>query len=546
MTGPVAGAVTWPETSARYPSMSNPVTDPRGRPRVRWHDLLAGLDRAGYQVVRTGDPDLEITAITHDSRQATPGTCFACIPGAVTDGHDHAAEAVARGAVALLVERPLPLDVAQIEVPGVRAALGPVAATLFGHPSAGMRVLGVTGTNGKTTTTSLLEQIARHDEDGSGDRVGVVGTVGARVAGESIASATSGAHTTPEASDLQALLAHMRDVGATTVAMEVSSHALHQHRVDGVQFAAVCFTNLSHEHLDYHGSLDAYFEAKASLFTRARTPAAAVNVDDARGVELAARAARDGLDVWTYSVGATASGVGASDIGASDIGASDVVFGAHSTRATIVDRRSGADAVVELPLVGSFNLANALGAAATARAAGFSFASVVAGLGEPLVVPGRMERIDAGQPFAVLVDYAHTPDALSRVLAAVRPLTGADGKVICVFGCGGDRDPGKRPLMGEAVAAGADVAVLTSDNPRSEDPQAIADAVLPGLAGAPVVRVELDRRSALAGALADAAPGDVVVIAGKGHETGQTANGHTVPFDDRVVAREELGALGWS
>jgi UDP-N-acetylmuramoyl-L-alanyl-D-glutamate--2,6-diaminopimelate ligase len=318
--------------------------------------------------------------------------------------------------------------------------------------------------------------------------------------------------------------------------MEVSSHALHQHRVDGVQFAAVCFTNLSREHLDYHGSLDAYFEVKASLFTRARSPAAAVNVDDPRGVELRGRATDDGLDVWTYAV----------DDPTADVGATAVTFGPTATRAAIVDRRSAVEAVVELPLVGSFNLANALGAAATARAAGIPFDAVVVGLGDPVVVPGRVERIDAGQPFAVLVDYAHTPDALARVLSAARPLARPGGRVLCVFGCGGDRDPGKRPLMGAAVAEGADVAVLTSDNPRSEDPQAIADAVLPGLSGARTVRVELDRRAAIADALDDAEPGDVVVIAGKGHETGQTAHDITVPFDDRVVAREELGALGWS
>ena len=520
-------AVTWPPTGARYPD-ADPVTDPRDRPRVRWHDLLAGLDRADARPVGDADSDPEVVAITHDSRHVVPGACFACIPGANTDGHDHAPEAVARGAVALLVERPLPLPVVQAQVASVRAALGPVAATLFDHPSAAMRVLGVTGTNGKTTTTYLLEAIARR----AGDRVGVVGTVGARVAGETIDTG----HTTPEASDLQALLARMRDAGAGTVAMEVSSHALHQHRVDGVRFAAVCFTNLSHEHLDYHGSLDAYYEAKAMLFTRARTPTAAVNLDDARGVELGARARRDGIDVWTYAIHDASA----------DLGASNVVLGARATRATIVDRRSGTDAVVELPLVGSFNLANALAAAATSRAAGFGIDAVVTGLGDPVVVPGRLERVDAGQPFAVLVDYAHTPDALGRVLAAARPLAGAGGRVVCVFGCGGDRDAAKRPLMGEAVAAGADVAVLTSDNPRSEDPQAIVDAVLPGLAGASQVRVELDRRAAIAGALADAGSADVVVIAGKGHETGQTAHGRTVPFDDRVVAREELGALGWS
>jgi UDP-N-acetylmuramoyl-L-alanyl-D-glutamate--2,6-diaminopimelate ligase len=495
--------------------------------------LLAGLDRADARPGEAvADPDPEVVAITHDSRRVVPGACFACIPGAVTDGHDHAPEAVARGAVALLVERPLPLAVPQAQVASVRAALGPVAATFYGHPSAAMRVLGVTGTNGKTTTTHLLEAIARR----AGDRAGVVGTVGARVAGEEITGAATGAHTTPEANDLQALLAQMRDAGAGTVAMEVSSHALHQHRVDGVQFAAVCFTNLSHEHLDYHDSLDEYFAAKATLFSPTRTRAGAVNVDDPRGVELVARATADGIDVWTFAV----------DDARADVGATDVDFGVRGTRATILDRRHGAHAPVELPLVGAFNVANALAAAATALAGGFDFDAVVGGLGDPVVVPGRFERVDAGQPYAVLVDYAHTPDALARVLAAARPLAGRAGRVLCVFGCGGDRDPGKRPLMGQAVARGADVAVLTSDNPRSEDPQAIADAVLPGLADARAVRVELDRRAAIAGALADARDGDVVVIAGKGHETGQTAQGRTLPFDDRVVAREELEALGWS
>jgi UDP-N-acetylmuramoyl-L-alanyl-D-glutamate--2,6-diaminopimelate ligase len=527
----VTGAVTWPPTGARYPD-ADPVTDPRDSPRVRWHDLLAGLDHAEVRPVGAPDPDPEIAAISHDSRRVEAGACFACIPGAVTDGHDHAPEAVARGALALLVERPLPLPVAQAQVSSVRAALGPMAARLFGHPSAAMRTLGVTGTNGKTTTTYLLEAIARR----AGERVGVVGTVGARIAGETVTDPVGGAHTTPEASELQALLALMRDAGAQTVAIEVSSHALHQHRVEGVHFAAVCFTNLSREHLDYHGSLDAYFEAKALLFARTRTPAGAVNLDDAHGASLVARARREGLDVWTYAV----------DDAAADLGVIDVELGARATRATIVDRRRVTARIVDLPLVGAFNVANALAAAATARAAGFDLDAVAAGLTEPVVVPGRLERVDAGQPFAVLVDYAHTPDALGRVLAATRPLAGNGGRVLCVFGCGGDRDPGKRPLMGAAVAAGADVAVLTSDNPRSEDPQAIADAVLPGLADAREVRVELDRRTAIAGALAAAAPGDVVVIAGKGHETGQTADGRTVPFDDRVVARQELESLGWS
>jgi len=265
-----------------------------------------------------------------------------------------------------------------------------------------------------------------------------------------------------------------------------------------------------------------------------------VNVDDARGDDLVARARAAGLDTWTYAVDAA--------VAVADVTASEPRYDGDGTRFTLIDGRADESADVHLGLIGSFNLANALAAATTARAAGFELGAVAAGLSEPLVVPGRFERVDAGQPFPVLVDYAHTPDALGRVLAAARPLTHTGGRVICVFGCGGDRDATKRPLMGRAVAIGADLAVLTSDNPRSEDPQAIADAVRPGLADGPAAfRVELDRRAAIAGALADAHAGDVVVVAGKGHETGQTFADHRmVPFDDRAVAREELGALGWN
>ena len=525
MTPPIAIG-----TAGRYAD-AGPVTEPRGRARVRWHDLFAGLDA----VELSGDPDVEVTAITHDSRGITPGACFACIPGAVTDGHEHAADALAAGAVALLVERPLPFAVAQARVPSVRAVLGPVAATFFGRPSAAMRTLGVTGTNGKTTTTYLLESIARS----AGDRVGVIGTVGARLSSAGgVVETLSTRHTTPEANELQALLAHMRDAGVATVAMEVSSHALDQRRIDGTRFAVVCFTNLSHDHLDYHGSLDAYFESKARLFDPARAAAAAVNIDDARGTELAGRARDTELDLWTYAVDAVDA----------DVSATAVEYAADGTRFTLVDRRGATRADVALGLVGTFNLANALAAATTARAAGFSLEQVATGLAEPVVVPGRFERVDAGQPFPVLVDYAHTPDALGRVLAAARPLAGTGGRVICVFGCGGDRDVAKRPLMGRAVARGADVAVLTSDNPRSEDPQAIADAVRPGLLDGPAaVRVELDRRAAIAYALGEAGVDDVVIVAGKGHETGQTfTRDRTIPFDDRVVAREVLGALGWT
>jgi UDP-N-acetylmuramoyl-L-alanyl-D-glutamate--2,6-diaminopimelate ligase len=518
------------------------VVEPRGRARVRWHDLVDGLDGAEL----SGDPSVEVTGLTHDSRRVTPGACFACIPGATADGHAFASAAVAAGAVALLTERPLglgpSLGVAEARVPSVRIALGPLAARLHGHPSAAMCCLGVTGTNGKTTTTFLLVAIA----DAAGERTAVIGTVGARLGAEVVVpDAVAAAHTTPEADDLQALLAHMRDAGARVVAMEVSSHAIDQHRVDGTTFAAVCFTNLTHEHLDYHGTLDAYFAAKAALFDTRFTPAAAVNVDDEHGRLLAARLVeprpteRGTPDVCTFGTAPDAM-----------VRATDVRLGPAGNSFVLTDTRTGATAPVASPLVGVFNVSNALGAAATALLAGFAFDTVVAGLVAPVVVPGRMERVDAGQPFGVLVDYAHTPDALARALDAARTAARAvapDARVVVVFGCGGDRDRAKRPLMGAAAGEGAEVVVLTTDNPRSEDPQAIADAAVEGLrATTAEVVVELDRRAAIATALRAARPGDIVVIAGKGHESGQTAAGETRPFDDRLVAREELGSLGWA
>jgi len=314
--------------------------------------------------------------------------------------------------------------------------------------------------------------------------------------------------------------------------MEVSSHALDQHRVDGTHFAAVAFTNLSRDHLDYHGSFEAYLDAKARLFEGAFSGRAAVGVDDDAGLAIAARARATGVTVATFSVGHPA-----------DVSARDIVFRAGGTRFTLVDARDGTEQEVDTSLVGRFNVANVLAAYTTATLAGFSAADAVRGAGAPLVVPGRMERVDGGQPFTVVVDYAHTPDALAAVLGASRDLAEPGGRVIVVYGCGGDRDRGKRPLMGEIAARAADRAFLTSDNPRSEDPAAIAREVLAGVpadAVAPVV--ELDRRAAIEAALDDATPGDVVVIAGKGHETGQTAGGETVPFDDRVVARQALEA----
>jgi UDP-N-acetylmuramoyl-L-alanyl-D-glutamate--2,6-diaminopimelate ligase len=489
---------------------------------VRLHELLDVADLLEL----TGDSQVEVSDIVHDSRRATRGALFCAIRGATSDGHDHAAAAVARGAAALLVDRMVPVDVTQARVPRVRAALGPVAARFYGDPSVAMRVLGVTGTNGKTTTTYLLEAIAR----AAGEKVGVIGTTGARVDGvpEPVGL------TTPEAPQLQELLARMHRGGVGTVAMEVSSHALSYERVDGTRFAAVCFTNLSQDHLDEHGTLTDYFDAKARLFSRAFTDVAAISLDDEWGAELATRAQRAGLEVLTFGLDPSASAR-----------ASVLAFDGDGTTIRLELDVDGVAETVRVPLVGRFNVQNGLAAAATARAAGFPLDAVVTGLQAPIVVPGRMEPVDGGQPFTVLVDYAHTPSAIERLVEESRRLAGSN-RVVLVFGCGGDRDPSKRAGMG-AAAAGADRVVLTSDNPRSEAPRAIAAAAEVGLRerDADYV-VELDRREAIRAALSGAGDNDVVVIAGKGHETGQEIAGAVTPFDDRVVAREELEAVAWT
>jgi UDP-N-acetylmuramoyl-L-alanyl-D-glutamate--2,6-diaminopimelate ligase len=337
---------------------------------------------------------------------------------------------------------------------------------------------------------------------------------------------------------LQAALAAMRDDGVATVAMEVSSHALDQHRVDATSFAATCFTNLSLDHLDYHGSLGAYFAAKARLFTPDFTRRAAIHAGDEHGVALARRAADLGLDVARFAIDDLEH-----EVPEYEVTARNVVLMPTETSFDLV--ACGREPVpVRTALVGSFNVVNALGAAATASLAGFDLDAVVAGLERPIVVPGRMERVDAGQDFTVLVDYAHTPDALQHALGAARELAGADARVIVVFGCGGDRDRAKRPLMGEIAARLADRTYVTTDNSRSEDPDAIVEEIVAGVPngghpGGEVVTV-LDRRAAIGAAIAAARSGDVVIVAGKGHETGQTAHGETIPFDDRVAARAEL------
>ena len=492
---------------------------------MQLHDLLENLD--GIDVVELrGDPAVDVRAIAHDSRHVDEGALFCCIPGQTTDGHEYAARAERAGASAFLVEHFVDVAGPQVRVASVRAAIGPIASRLLGHPSLAMTVLGVTGTNGKTTTCYFLESIAV----AAGRSAGVIGTVETRYAN----SSERLRHTTPEAPELQALLARMRVAAVETVAMEVSSHALDQHRVDGTRFAVACFTNLSQDHLDYHGTLDAYIAAKSRLFTPAFTDRAAVNVATLIGRSIAATASDLGLEVTTFVIDDV-------DAPEADLRARDVVLAARSTCFQLEDGRSGRSLPVTLSLPGRFNVENALAAAATARLAGDDLDTIVAGLSAPLVVPGRMERIDNERGLEVLVDYAHTPEALAQALAAARSIAAPEGRVIVVFGCGGDRDREKRPKMGAATRA-ADLAVLTSDNPRSEDAAAIAADVVAGVAD-PRLVVQLDRRAAIRDALAIARPGDVVLIAGKGHEQGQITAGVTVPFDDRAVAREELAAL---
>ncbi len=501
------------------------------------HDLLAdlaGFDGAGVLDIRIG-PDasidlsgvasVDVRSVVHDSRAAGPGSLFCCIRGEVTDGHRYAADAVAAGAVALLVEEWLPLAVPQARVGSVRNVLGPLAARFQGEPSFAMRTLGVTGTNGKTTTTYLLEAIAR----AAGDTTGVIGTVGARIGDDELPNP----HTTPEATDLQVMLAAMRDSGVGTVAMEVSSHALDQHRVDATHFAATCFTNLTHDHLDYHGTIEAYFESKARLFSPVFTNRVAVNVGDPHGEELAQRAAGREVVVTRYAVDDDGADVSARRVELRPDGAS---FDLVACRARPVPVRTS--------LVGAFNVVNALAAATTALLAGFELDAIVAGLGAATLVPGRMERVDAGQEFTVFVDYAHTPDALDAAITAARVAAGTDGRVVVVFGCGGDRDRAKRPRMGEIAARAADVVFVTSDNPRGEDPASIVDDILAGVPRGRRAERVLDRRAAIRDAVAAARPGDVVLVAGKGHEPGQIIGDRVEPFDDRTVTREAIEGAG--
>ena len=435
-----------------------------------------------------GNGALEIRELAYDAREVPRDSLFFCVPGAKADGHDFAADAVQRGAAALVVEHTLELDTPQLVVPSVRAAMPRAAVEFFGDPTARLPVAAITGTNGKTTTAYLLWSILA----AAGEQPGLLTNVERRVGIEVREVVLN----TPESIDLQRLFSEMLEQGNRACVMEATSMASAKGRLEGTRFAVLVFTNLTQDHLDFHGTMEEYFESKRRLFTQAAR--AVVNVGDEYGERLAAE-----------------------------------------LPAVITFRPEEGLGGLNLKLPGRFNVENALAAATAARALGIGEESIKQGIEAVDRVPGRFDRVDEGQPFAVFVDYAHTPGALETALETAREL-GRGGRVICVFGAGGDRDRAKRPLMGQVVAELADISFVTSDNPRSEDPAAIAAEVVDGLA----LEVELDRRRAIERALEAARPGDVVVIAGKGHEQGQEIGGRKLPFDDRQVAREALRHLG--
>ena len=496
---------------------------------VALSSLLASVD------VRLLDPShggVVVTGVTHDSRSVRAGDLYAALSGFNTHGAQFVDQACDAAAAAILtdkdgVERAQSTGLPILVTPDPRLILGLLAAEIYGHPSRDLIVVGITGTNGKTTTSYLLDAALRS----AGMTTGVIGTVGTRIGDEVIPTV----RTTPESTDVHALLAVMREQGVQAVSMEVSSHALRQGRVDGVRFAAVGFTNLSEDHLDFHDDMNDYFEAKASLFIGDRAPIAAICTDDDWGVLLAERSARAGLSVTTFGLNSSA-----------DVHAQDIITDAGGSTFSAVDA-TGTLTSVDVHLPGSFNVANALGALSLAQCVGVDPVTASRGISACGGVPGRMERVldpDGERGLIAFVDYAHTPDAVDRAIAAARE--GTAGRIIVVLGAGGDRDRAKRPHMGEAAAHGADVVIVTDDNPRSEVPADIREAVLSG-----VRRFEAatsfdiaDRRQAIEYAVGIAHSGDVVLVLGKGHEQGQEANGMVTAFDDRIVVAESLRTSG--
>ena len=476
---------------------------------------LEALIRALAPSEVTGARPVAIGDLAYDTRNVSAAALFFCVSGARVDGHDLAWEAIENGAAALVVERVLDVDVPQLVVEDVRAAMAVAADVFFGEPTRELEIVGVTGTNGKSTTAFLLHSML----EAAGRRPGLVGTVSWIVGGEERAAP----FTTPEAIELQRLFREMVDSGDRSAAIEASSHGAAFRRLDRVRFDALVFTNLSQDHLDLHGTMEEYFQAKRRLFTGPQPPPAAVNLGDEWGQRLAAELAashraplvtfglEEGAEMWADCLELTVEG----------------------------SRFQAGGMTFETSLRGTFNVENVLGAVSAGLLLDLDEESIQEGVARVSQVPGRFEAIAAGQPFAALVDYAHTPDSLETVLRAARDL--GEGRVIVVFGAGGDRDRGKRALMGKVAVECADVAIVTSDNPRSEDPLAIIQDVLQG-AGTDV-EIDLDRRSAIHRAVGLAEPGDVVVVAGKGHEQGQEIAGSVQPFDDRVVVREALAEL---
>lgn len=515
----------------------SPTTPPGAREpfgegrRVKLADVAAEIPGASL----SGDAGVLITGVRHDSREVRPGDLFVARAGGRTHGERFVADAIARGAVAVLVESGASAatpGVARIEAPDVPRALALASAAFWGHPTFALDVVGITGTNGKTTSTYLC----RAAIDACGGRTGIVGTLGYSLGTDLVLPAT---HTSPEADVLAEVSARMLALGATHLAMEVSSIALAAARVDAVRFRVAALTNLTQDHLDYHGSMEAYGAAKARLFFDLGPGSAALNVDDAFGRELASKLAAHGdkpaLPLARFSAD---PGAARSD---ADVAPTHLVTGPFGIHMDV--RTPGGDVSIRSPLLGAHNVSNLLTALSIAFLLDLDVAKAAAALSVPIGVPGRLERCDSPDldDVVVLVDYAHTPDALARVLASVRPMT--KGKLTCVFGCGGDRDPTKRPLMGEAAGRGADFCIVTNDNPRSEAPRAIADAIVPGLrASGARFDIELDRSWAIERAVLEAAPGDVVVIAGKGHEPYQILGDKTVAFDDREEAHRALDA----
>ena len=508
--------------------------------------LIDNLIRDLPQSVVEGDRTLAVTGITHDSRAIKEGDVFVCLKGERFDGHTFAEQALLKGAVALVVNRnglkevgiTLPQNSVVITVPDTRKALPYLASTLYGNPSQSMVVVGVTGTNGKTTVTQMIAAIMRS----AGYRVGTIGTLGADLDGDPIPSD----HTTPEADHLQRLMAEMQERGATAVVMEVSSHALAQYRTDGVAFNAGVFTNLTRDHLDYHQTFEAYFDAKSRLFTEypVKFPRrdgamfiSVINVNQWEGRDLVTLARGD---IITYSTSRTPA----------VLAADEIALTPESVRFTLV-YDSGVEQYrlpIQLPIGGAFQVANALAAIGATLRIGVKRDVIQSGLAQMNRVPGRFEAVPTeGRGFQVIVDYAHTPDGLENLLKSAQELK--PSRIIVVFGCGGDRDRVKRPMMGNLAGRMADIAIATSDNPRTEDPHAILTEVLTGMDKAqdPALKAEIyvepDRRKAIAFAIQQAQKGDLVLLAGKGHEDYQIIGTEKLPFDDRKIAAEFIAQL---